>query len=542
MKMKTPNCTIALTLLCFLAFTGVILGISRASVDDRALAGQYTDITQSDADDAAYSVNIHAADTPVRGFALDARGAVFPDSLLDATGLAAMVDESLAAGNSLRLTIDSALQKAAEDSLAKTLNPQLNVTGAVVVTDMEGRILALADYQKREPGITAPLALTFRAAPGRTLLPLTALAALSAGEIGVNETISDEGSFTAYGDANPPRCWIDPSGVYKHANQTVVEGLSNCCDFYAYTAVARTGIERWARMARNMGLDSLSGIGYPGELPGVVTSPETVPDPSRWNESQSLEAAVGRACTQVTPIAMARYWTALANGGCLYDAFLMEETITPGMESQPILSNPKLAADLSGALGPYLPFIKEGLHGMLDVSGAAAKAFYLWPYRDQTACMISVGKSEELGAQQAAWATGFAPYEKPEVTVVVCISGADHSLWAATIFRDVIGAYLDQRVYVGMLDAPLVPYAAIPGDGHISQEEAAAIALSALPYALSSPEFQFLFVCDPRAAGTHGEYTWYVSIYDHGEQKFQVYISAINGSITEILEIGGGLG
>jgi len=307
MSTKTPKTfTFGLITLCFLAFAGAILGVMQVSDNDRVLAGQYADAAPSGSDNIISGTSVPATDIPVRGFALDARGGALPDSVLEATGLGALVEDSLAAGNSVRLTIDSALQKAAEDSLGKALAAQPDGMGAVVVMDMEGRILALADCQKEKSGIIAPLALTFRATPGRTLLPLTALAALSAGEVTVNEMISDEGAFTAYGDGNPSRCWIEPSSVYMHGNQTVVEAMSNCCDYYFYTMVARTGIEKWARTARNLGLGSSSGIGYPGELPGVVASPETIPEPNQWSDSQCLDAAVGRSSIQVTPIAMAR--------------------------------------------------------------------------------------------------------------------------------------------------------------------------------------------------------------------------------------------
>ena len=177
----------------------------------------------------ANNTRASTAEAPMRGYVLDAQGAILPESFLVEAGLAPLVDENLAAGNNIRLTLDSELQKAAEDSLVKAFHSQPDMIGAVVVMDMEGQILALADNQKRE-SVTIPLALTVHATPGRTLLPLTALTALSTGALDVNEKISDMGQFDLYDKGKGPRCWIDPSRFDLHQNQNVVDALSNGCD------------------------------------------------------------------------------------------------------------------------------------------------------------------------------------------------------------------------------------------------------------------------------------------------------------------------
>ena len=407
--------TLAIVLLISLFLTGVAIALSSTnSSNDLQRSSEPLD---------------NLAEATTRGYVLDAQGAVLPESFLFEAGLASLVDERLAVGNSIQLTLDSALQKAAEGSLAKALDSQPNVLGAVVVMDMEGRILALADNEERESGMTVPFAFSARATPGRTLLPLSALAALSSDAIVVEERISDWGLFDLYEKGSGPRCWIDPSRLDLHENLTVVDALSNGCDYFFFTAASRTGSERWAAMTRALGLDNPSGIGLPGEVPGVVASPEALIG------TRLVETAVGRSDTQVTPIAMARYWTALANGGYVYDARLMEEAS----------AKPEPAADLSGIIGAYLPFIKEGLHGVLDVSGESAPSFSGWPYPLQVSCMIAVGKSAESGTQQATWAVGFAPHEKPEITVVVFLPSADFSKLAGTIFRDVMDAYLNRQ-------------------------------------------------------------------------------------------------
>lgn len=469
------------------------------------------------------------AEAPVRGHALDAQGVVLTEEFLTDARLGALADEALAAGSNVQLTLDSALQKAAEDALAEAFASEPFLIGAVVVMDMEGRVLALADNLAPDSSKTRPHALGVRATPGRTLLPLTALAALTNGAITVDEEISDEGSFDLYDTANPPTCWIEASRIKNHAHQTVVEALHNCCDYYFYTAASRMGPEKWVNLAQELGLDSLSGIGLPGELLGLLASPKTLFDPNlpvdahqnvypaqvralliqhlrlvgqsiqitpseealeqcadalmrmavekdhtdwvssirdimrqhlsfaeetvylqftvgpiyiwlnsiKWGGMQTIEAAVGRSFTEVTPIAMARYWTALANGGYLYNAQILSGDTKP----EPVL-------DLSNEFAPYLPAIRQGLHGVIDITGSSAKVFREWRYRDKIASMAATAElpwqADGYYKNDATWMAGFAPYEKPEITVVVFVPRMYDTKTAATIFCTVMDQYLSR--------------------------------------------------------------------------------------------------
>lgn len=474
------------------------------------------------------------AEAPARGHALDAQGVVLTEEFLADARLGALLDEALAAGNNVQLTLDATLQKVAEDALAEAFaaEPHFKTIGTVVVMDMEGRILALADNLPPDSNQKLPHAFSIRATPGRTLLPITALAALINGDITLDETISDEGPFTLYDTLDPPRCWIEPSGITAHAHQTVVEALSNGCDYFFYEAASRIGPEKWASMAQALGLDSLSGIGLPGELSGLLASPETLFNPNlpvamhqtvfpaqiratliqhlriigqsvqrtpseealeqcadalmrmavesgqekwvssirdilqqhlgfaeetvflqfavgpiymwlcdiTWGGSQTIEAAVGRSFTAVTPIAMARYWTALANGGYLYNAQILSGATKP----EPII-------DVSKEFAPYLPAIRQGLRGVVDVretidfGGSAAMVFQDWHDRDKIASIAATAEYGLVDQYSATWMAGFAPYEKPEITVVVCMPLHINTEVSATIFRTVMDQYLNQR-------------------------------------------------------------------------------------------------
>lgn len=236
-------------------------------------------------------------------------------------------------GNNIKLTIDSNLQRVAEEALKNNIdyirdaqenllnndqwldlnkaelqgttrdfdsNPiELAEKGAVVVIDMEGRTLALASYPPYDPnafivgGETAanvlldsrnPLvnyAIGSRDTPGSIFKMVTATAGLMNGQLTMTETISDEGKFTTYDKSNPPRCWVNQNQLGKHADQTVREGLTHSCNYFFYTVGSRlyeNTDDQLYKTAALYGLTTKTGIDLPGELQGYVASQTTLYD------------------------------------------------------------------------------------------------------------------------------------------------------------------------------------------------------------------------------------------------------------------------
>ncbi len=238
-------------------------------------------------------------------------------------------------GNTVKLTIDSALQQVAESALEETINTirtyeetqmksgkwlekykeilddyaergrkiNLAQNGAIVVLDMKCRVLAMASYPNFNPnwfvtGMTEeqykrnvtdernPLynnAIMSASTPGSVFKMATALAALTNGVLTVNEQISDEGYFKLYDETNPPKCWIAINQRGKHANQTIVEGLAHSCNYFFYTIASNLGKDgqKLYQYAAKLGLASKTNIDLPGERKSVVGSQVSLYDPTR---------------------------------------------------------------------------------------------------------------------------------------------------------------------------------------------------------------------------------------------------------------------
>lgn len=498
-------------------------------------------------------------------------------------------------GNNIKLTIDSNLQRVAEEALESNINTirdlqeqmlnddtwldtnkselqgttrdfdsnpiSLAEKGAVVVIDMEGRVLALASYPPYDPnafivgGDAAanvlldsrnPLvnyAIGSRDTPGSIFKMVTAIAGLSTGQLGLTEEISDDGKFTKYDSSNPPQCWVNQKRLYLHADQKVQQGLSNSCNYFFYTVGSRlyeNTDNQLYKTAALLGLTTKTGIDLPGELQGYVGSQTTLYDKNKaisaaeqatwrpsivynnikkhlisvgedygmtfdeeklnkcvkrlmdmavdynqgdwlpeirtilmeeldmprelvylqivagdtyimlneikWGGSEAIMCAVGQSITAVTPVAVARYVAAIANGGDVYDLRLIDSIISPDgeviSESSPILASQLDVPD------EYLAAIREGMHGVVDSDegGTAAKYFKTFSYTNEIAAKTGTAEKTTIDLENNGWMVAFAPYEEPEIAVVVYIPNGYGGAYCSPTIVSILEYYMDQRL------------------------------------------------------------------------------------------------
>ncbi|MFH1880231.1 MAG: penicillin-binding transpeptidase domain-containing protein, partial [Bacillota bacterium] len=183
---------------------------------------------------------------------------------------------------------------------------------AMMVIDMDGRVLAMANYptydlnaliaagdESREiltdeRNLLMNFNIHARATPGSIFKMVSSLGALMEGELMPDETISDGGLFMLYttDESTAPKCWISASQRYKHQYQTIVQGLSNSCNFFFYTLGARLGETRLYQYASEFGLTSRTGVDLPGEERSVVGNQTSLYDPSKAMDEASQDTAV----------------------------------------------------------------------------------------------------------------------------------------------------------------------------------------------------------------------------------------------------------
>ena len=152
---------------------------------------------------------------------------------------------------------------------------------------------------------------------------------------------------------------------------------------------------------------------------------------------------VGQSITSVTPVALARYVAAVANNGTVYDLSLIDSITSPEGE---VLSRgqPVVAAELTEAK-PYLTLLRQGMKGVVDDGGTAAKYFKNFKYESDIAVKTGTAEKTKIDLENNAWMVGFAPYENPEIAVVVYVPNGYGGARVSPAMKSIIEYFMDQR-------------------------------------------------------------------------------------------------
>ena len=402
------------------------------------------------------------------------------DMAVDGTITAEYISEEAVAGADVVLTIDSNLQKITEDALAANIQKiasggfgkayDAKAGSCVVMNVNTGEVLAMANYPNYTPsefvgGISnenwakyrdneaKPLvdrAIQNSYSPGSTFKMITAIAGLESGVINLNTTINDVGQYRKYSDYQP-KCWVYSDYGRGHGWLNVSGAIEKSCNYFFYETADRMGIDNLVKYAKYFGLGGKTGIELPGETAGVLSSKETKQKlyPNEvWGPGDTLQSAIGQLYNEFSPLQMARYISMLANGGHKIDVSIIK-TIrkADGTEASRDEINQFVNAKLglqeeeSEDLQINQNYLNAILGGMKSVTTDTEGTAYV-RFKDFN---ISVGgktgSAEAPNNQVHAWFVGFAPFENPEIAIVVMVENGGHGNYTAEVVRDIMAEY-----------------------------------------------------------------------------------------------------
>ncbi|MBR4261085.1 MAG: penicillin-binding protein 2 [Clostridia bacterium] len=384
------------------------------------------------------------------------------------------IQKEAVAGSDVVLTIDSNMQAVTEKALLDNITKiatggfyaqsDADAGAAVVMNVKTGEILAMASYPDYEPqlfveGIStekykeyqSKAALFNRAisgtyAPGSIFKMISAIAGLQEGAITVNTKINDTG---VYPHAHKPVCWYYTEYGRGHGALNVSEAIKHSCNYFFYEVGNRIGIDKLEKYAKYFGLGKKTKVELPSESTGVVASRSIADKENRtWYVGETLSAAIGQSYNNFTPIQMAKYISMLANGGKNIDVTLIKTVIDSdgNQKSKQEIDefvNQKLGFDSNDDtenldISPEnLKAILEGMKGVTSESGGTA-------YSTFAGFNIEVaGKTgtAQVGNKTNGWFAGFAPYDNPEIAVVVVVENVSHGGYTAEVARDIFAEY-----------------------------------------------------------------------------------------------------
>ena len=354
-------------------------------------------------------------------------------------------------GATVELTVDLDLQQAVEDALAATIqemdrtDPNDRRGGAAVVLDIDTReVLAMASYPTydlstfRQPEIFAALNTDTRQpfnnratqghyAPGSTLKPLTAVAALEEGAI-PSTTERLRCPYRWYYPNDPTRSHINCAGG-DHGRLNVTEAITKSCNYFFAEMGYRLGMDTFLDYLDAFGLGKSTGIEI-GDYAGTLPENPEGQDRAPW-------AAFGQGNQDYSPLQIANYIATLVSGGKLLQPHLLKAV--KSYDSAEILAVGQAEELGSVAISPEtLEAVKKGMLGYTQPGGSVYSAF-----RD---CVVTAGAktgTSQLGGDQTenGLFVCFAPYDDPEIAVAIVI---EHATWGANAARagvEILNAY-----------------------------------------------------------------------------------------------------
>ena len=404
------------------------------------------------------------------------------DMAVDGTITAEVVEKEAVSGSNVVLTIDSKLQKIAEEALKDNIEKiksggfgkayEAKGGSCVVMNVKTGEVLAMASYPDYNPqsfanGISSeewksysenksyPLlnkAIQSAYEPGSIFKMVTAIAGLESGNITLTERINDTGQYIKYGEKR--NCWYYTDYHTGHGPLNVIGAIEKSCNYFFYETADRMGIDTLDKYASYFGLGKKTGIELPSEVSGTLASKEYVKSiNSSWNPGDTINAAIGQGYNRFTPLQMTKYISMIANGGNNVDVSIIK-TIQNSDGTE--VSKEEINKFVNEKLGlteenneninlnkDYINAVKEGMKSV--TSGESGTAYVR--FKDFNIKVGGKTGSAEAGKDSNgkdivnAWFAAFAPYEDPEIAVVVMVENGGHGNYTAEAVRNIMAEY-----------------------------------------------------------------------------------------------------
>ncbi len=395
-------------------------------------------------------------------------------------------------GYNLRLTLDLELQQAMEDILSRQLKALYKKQGvAIAMNPQTGEILGMVslpsyDNNKFTGGISRdelqalqddpnrPLvnhAISGMFPPGSTFKIVVAAGGLEEEVVDIhthyycggilwlpNRFYPDDPSL-----AQPFYCWIHHNYHGHHGSLNIISALGQSCDIFfyqlggGYRDQKGLGPEKIAYYAELFGMGAKSGIDLPGEAPGLIPTAKwkRINYSESWVTGDTYNMSIGQGFVLATPLQVLNAAATIANGGTLYRPQLVREVVDG--EGNIIRA---FAPDVIRHL-PVSPenidIVRRGMRAAVAGPGATAWAINVPGVavagKTGTAEFFIDRNKDGLPDRDRhghlpthAWFVAFAPYEDPEIAVVVFVyGGGEGSAAAVPVANEILNYYFSRE-------------------------------------------------------------------------------------------------
>jgi cell division protein FtsI (penicillin-binding protein 3) len=339
------------------------------------------------------------------------------------------------------LTIDKQIQFAADNALKKAVTTANAKGGTAIVMEVAtGAILAMSNMPTFDPNNYSKFsqdswrnrAITDTIEPGSTFKVLIASAGLDSGVVTPDSKFDCENGAITVGKAVLHD--HNPYGVLSVRD--IIKVSSN---IGALKIAREIGKNRLYDYLKNFGIGQRTGIDYPGEVGGIVRSPDT------WQPVELGTIAFGQGIS-VTPIQMTAAFAAIANDGKRMRPYVISQIVNnqgiPIVRSIPTPVGTPINKEVADAVVGML----EGVVGEGGTGTKAASKEYQVAGKTGTAQKVTEGSGRYAAGKYYASFIGIAPSNAPKVVIFVGLDEPRGAYYggavSAPVFKEIAEATL----------------------------------------------------------------------------------------------------
>lgn len=341
------------------------------------------------------------------------------------------------AGTDLKTSIDYGLQQELANDMDKK--------GAAIVTTPEGSVLAFYSNPSFDPNLLIgkdnpkkvselltdsglpffDRVITGTFHPGSVFKPLVAIAALEEGAIDKNYTFNDPGIITVNGFSYTN--WFFTEYGSLEGTIDLTRAMARSTDTFFYKIGEMVGPVNIAKWADVFDLDKKTGIDIPGEVKGLIPTPEWKQKTLKegWFLGNTYNMSIGQGDVSVTPVELNTFISTIANKGSLCQPSFV-------FSNSPSCRETKVSQE-------NLNLVKKGMEAACTTGGTAYTFFDFSAKHGGTTVACKTGTAEVGAAGEPnAWFTFFSPIENPQiVTTIVFEKGGQGSQVAGPVARKI---------------------------------------------------------------------------------------------------------
>jgi penicillin-binding protein 2 len=353
-------------------------------------------------------------------------------------------------GSTLYLTIDSRIQYIAETAMRHAGVGR----GAVVVMDpRNGDVLAMVSVPSYDPNKfipkiqskdwdalnqdpTAPMynRALHAYAPGSTYKIMVALAGLKSGNVSVNTPFDCPGAIQIDDHL------FHNSDSTDAGTMSLVHAICVSSDVFFYQYGIKAGIEAIDAMGKLAGFGHKWGLlGDADEAAGILPGPEWMKENDKWliktrnidhwSRAQTANTSIGQGFVQNTPLQMATFLCAVANGGTVYQPRLYSRVVDYKGDTKAEIPAGQVYSNL-GVKPSDLKAVQEGMRQVVAEGTATLAQIPGYQIAGKTGTAQAWTKvGGETRRDLKCWFYCYGPFEAPRYVTCVVVEGGT---WGGT--------------------------------------------------------------------------------------------------------------